>query len=523
MFLKKLVENTVKAVGTASKVGVEIGADLIGAIAEKASDDPGLKEKYSNQGKEIGQRIKNTSNKIAISGGNAAEELVKKSRDTYESVKNSVGEYLNEMAIERKAKVEKESGSNSFNKEEPISCNPQPFHSHNSTPPQDHTKTFDERYMDDVRKISEYELKRAVDSVYDKFSSKHGKQPGFGESGVIEFAAAIILAVHDRNLSRPINEGMDKFFSGEFGPLDFSNYMDEVINRSRISYSVWSESYRYIKENHKWLTSHRAATSKRAPSNAYGFRKLVNTAEKVFTKPEDTNVAAHSVKNVNKINPVSNPVEDYAYIEGLIGKARELKRKGDLEGAKNELLGIISLNTKYGAGYYELGKVAYLLKDMELSKRCYLCSMHAQIINCQEIVNEKEDSSSNIMLRANLNEIFDNLDEQIKKIIRIKGAAIIFMDNNMPRHFAHTLIDFKSGKYTINDDISSHIYVYSQHISNSSNFREALLLKGISEEKYNRLEEEYYLIEGRRLFLKEIDWKNIYWDDVYEIYFNSRQ
>ena len=77
MGLGKFVKKTINVVGTAAKVGVELGADAVGAIAEKIDDNPESKEKYQNMGKKLGANIKSGASKIADSSGDVVEVLLR--------------------------------------------------------------------------------------------------------------------------------------------------------------------------------------------------------------------------------------------------------------------------------------------------------------------------------------------------------------------------------------------------------------------------------------------------------------
>lgn len=114
-----------------------------------------------------------------------------------------------------------------------------------------------------VRSLDAELLQSHVEKVYTTFSEKHKvKNVAFGESGCKEFVAALLLAEFDKNVVHDIAYGINQVFSRNWGPLDFSDYMDYVINeKAIISYPVWSETYRHVENNHKWVENHMVATS----------------------------------------------------------------------------------------------------------------------------------------------------------------------------------------------------------------------------------------------------------------------
>ena len=50
--------------------------------------------------------------------------------------------------------------------------------------------------------------------------------------------------------------GLCKMFQNKFDSLDFSNYMDEVIQKSSITMEDWIDVYDYIDSNHKWINKY---------------------------------------------------------------------------------------------------------------------------------------------------------------------------------------------------------------------------------------------------------------------------
>lgn len=76
MKLSTFVKETIKVSGTVAKVSVELGADVIGAIAEKIDNNPDDKEKYVSGGKELGQKIKKSANKAADNSVEVVDDLV---------------------------------------------------------------------------------------------------------------------------------------------------------------------------------------------------------------------------------------------------------------------------------------------------------------------------------------------------------------------------------------------------------------------------------------------------------------
>lgn len=74
----KLIEKTVKVAGIVSKVGIELGADLVGKVAEKVDDRPETREKYSTIGKKAGRTIKEYTSNAGKIAGEAIDSVIHK-------------------------------------------------------------------------------------------------------------------------------------------------------------------------------------------------------------------------------------------------------------------------------------------------------------------------------------------------------------------------------------------------------------------------------------------------------------
>ncbi|NMB42883.1 MAG: hypothetical protein GX995_01970 [Clostridiales bacterium] len=86
MKVSDIVKKTIKVSGTIAKVGVELGADLVGAIAEKIDDKPEEKDKIVTSGKELGQKIKKATNEIAEDSVDVVDDLVESGKEAFEDI-----------------------------------------------------------------------------------------------------------------------------------------------------------------------------------------------------------------------------------------------------------------------------------------------------------------------------------------------------------------------------------------------------------------------------------------------------
>ncbi|MBK5241837.1 HIRAN domain-containing protein [Clostridium sp.] len=96
MRLGKMFEKTIKLVGTVSKVGVQLGADIVGTVAEKINDDPEVKRRISEYGAKKGQSIKAKTSEVASKSSDIVDRAVETSmnllKDGSVRIKDSVSQ-----------------------------------------------------------------------------------------------------------------------------------------------------------------------------------------------------------------------------------------------------------------------------------------------------------------------------------------------------------------------------------------------------------------------------------------------
>ena len=97
MGLGDLVKKTINVVGTAAKVGVELGADAVGAIAEKIDDNPESKEKYREMGKKLGSNIKSGASKIADNSVDVVDNAVESGTKICKNIGEEISGKINSV------------------------------------------------------------------------------------------------------------------------------------------------------------------------------------------------------------------------------------------------------------------------------------------------------------------------------------------------------------------------------------------------------------------------------------------
>ncbi len=90
MKISDFVKGTIKVGGIIAKVGVEIGADAIGAIAEKIDDKPEEKERIVTSGKELGQKIKQKTSEIADDSVDVVDDIVETGKEAFDDISQTI-------------------------------------------------------------------------------------------------------------------------------------------------------------------------------------------------------------------------------------------------------------------------------------------------------------------------------------------------------------------------------------------------------------------------------------------------
>lgn len=110
MKLSSIVKETIKVGGTIAKVGVELGADAIGAVAGKIDDNPEDKEKFVTGGKDLGKKIKNKTNEIADDSVGFVDNAVESGKQVFDD--------LNKKVKKKTGKFNQEGSKNPSSKKE---------------------------------------------------------------------------------------------------------------------------------------------------------------------------------------------------------------------------------------------------------------------------------------------------------------------------------------------------------------------------------------------------------------------
>ena len=147
------------------------------------------------------------------------------------------------------------------------------------------SKTFREFYTSKTAA----QLKNDLDEVYySKLRQLNLKDASFGESGSKEFLGAIELVLFEIKLKPYIEQGIENVFTRDWGPFDFSGFMDEVVEKySSITIDEWNEACIYFEKNHSWLAEHPCASQEVAEKRFEFLREGKCTPEEIMLEEVD--------------------------------------------------------------------------------------------------------------------------------------------------------------------------------------------------------------------------------------------
>lgn len=119
---------------------------------------------------------------------------------------------------------------------------------------------YEMKYNDYIERLDKKKVEELLSKWYKNLKSIYpGRFYGFGRSGVKELTAGICLTevMYDiPEVEEAVLYGVLNLIKGITTPLEFSDYMDEIIDIIPISTKLWNEAYRHLDENYRWLERH---------------------------------------------------------------------------------------------------------------------------------------------------------------------------------------------------------------------------------------------------------------------------
>ncbi|NFG11325.1 hypothetical protein [Clostridium botulinum] len=127
---------------------------------------------------------------------------------------------------------------------------------------------------------------------------------------------------------------------------------------------------------------------------------------------------------INQIKQQKNNEDNYTYID-ILNQGVELRRRGEFIAAKEKYLKAIRMEPKKSVGYFNLGKILYILKDYEYSTRSYKVSYELGDFEANEIKSVLWHMGHSLLDEKNKN-------GRYKKVINDYSKAMKSVENFIP-------------------------------------------------------------------------------------------
>ena len=177
----------------------------------------------------------------------------------------------------------------------------------------------------------------------------------------------------------------------------------------------------------------------------------------------------------------------------------------------------ISIDPNHIMTYTQLGQAAYLVGKHDQAIRSYLAAMHLELAKIEEQIDTNQLPGELMVMKSS---IFTT--EQLDKL-PARSAFLIFIDPNIPRHFAHAFIDLNPNfLQSLRKDIpkiESHIKAYEAQLIDGNTYLDTLSEHDLTAQEHMQLEESVYVRMGQDLLLNYIRWEYIGSSDVQALYF----
>lgn len=200
-------------------------------------------------------------------------------------------------------------------------------------------------------------------------------------------------------------------------------------------------------------------------------------------------------------------------LDQLLDKGVQLKRAGNLEGARDCYIEAIKMDPYNMMTFISLGKTAHLLKAQALAVRSYLAAAHLQLAPIEKGISENN-------LPIHLRVQYDSFPQEILDSLPRKSAFTIYIDPNTPRHIAHSVVDLTPSTVRDNPKLVPYAEIYHSHILGDGSHGPVLNKYGLTQNDQIEQDEQIYIPFGRNFIIQELQWDNLNRNDVANIYFN---
>lgn len=198
----------------------------------------------------------------------------------------------------------------------------------------------------------------------------------------------------------------------------------------------------------------------------------------------------------------------------LLEEGLELKKKGDLDAAKDSFARALSNDPTNPDICYQLGKLEFIRGHYGPSINAYLGYVHlqlrareAQLRGDLPLADEEADFIENF---------YSILPEEAKKALPRKSAAYILEDNDICNHVGHSYIGGQEG---LDEKTKTNLRLYYSKLISSQLVDITLDRFDITLEDFDSMNGEVFIPHGRMVLLEHIEWDRLDSEDIVELYF----
>lgn len=200
--------------------------------------------------------------------------------------------------------------------------------------------------------------------------------------------------------------------------------------------------------------------------------------------------------------------------KSLLKEGIELKKKGDLDAAKDSFARALSNDPTNPDICYQLGKLEFIRGQYGASISAYLGYVHLQL-RAREAQLRGDISLSEEELEF-IENFYSILPSEAKDALPRKSAAYILEDNDICNHVGHSYIGGQEG---LDERTTTNLRLYYSKLIGSQLVDITLDRFDITLEDFESMNREVFIPHGRMVLLEHIEWSRLDSDDIVELYF----
>ncbi len=193
-------------------------------------------------------------------------------------------------------------------------------------------------------------------------------------------------------------------------------------------------------------------------------------------------------------------------------EAREHRMKGNYEMAKDSMTRAISYDPESPEIYYENGKLNFQLGNYITSINSYMAFTHLMLNKrVKELEGEIEFEN-----KEESEKFYESLPQEVKEVLPHKAASYILEDGDICNHIAHSFI---ASQNIEEKDIVNNLKLYHATLVSYLLTEMTLNQFDLDLDTFKKMNDEFFIPQGRILLLENIDWEKLGNNDVLDIYF----